>query len=121
MHTLDHIDTALIVEDDYLIVLDIMETLQRLGVASTRVSGTCADGIEAVQNDIQFATLDIKLGDQVCYEVAEKLTAAGVPFIYISGYEPRDHPGLPPAPWVRKPAGERELLAAAELSLAGHT
>jgi len=43
--------------------------------------------VAAKESDYDAAILDINLGDGMAYPVAEILSARGVPFVFITGYE----------------------------------
>lgn len=97
------IENALVVEDDFLLALDVVEALNRIGVDNTEVRPTCVSGAEAARGDIQFATVDIKLADGMCYDVVAELEGRGIPFVYVSGYDPSHHPRLPKRPGSSNP------------------
>ena len=113
MHALSHIDSILIIEDEYFIASELGEFFTGHGVASVAVAPGIAQCLELLERQaLDFATVDISLSDGWCEEVVEELVARSIPFVYVSGYAPNDRPGLPPATWIRKPVNERELLEA---------
>ncbi len=59
---------VLVVEDDYLVAMDIARALERAGAEV-------------------IAILDINLGGEMAFPVADALMARGVPFIFATGYD----------------------------------
>lgn len=80
----------LLVEDDPLIGLDIALTLEDAGA---RILGPCGNAkvtLEAIENlgpsdPLHGAVLDVDLGDHTSEEVARKLMALEIPFVFHSG------------------------------------
>jgi DNA-binding response OmpR family regulator len=78
---------VLVVEDEYLIGADIRGHLESAG-ASTVLVANCAEALRVLQRtEFELAVLDIKLGDETCYPVAEELRRRGMPFIFVTGYD----------------------------------
>ena len=54
------------------------------------VVGACSKVTEALavvtNQDVSAAVLDVNLGDELSYPVADGLVAKGVPFVFITGY-----------------------------------
>ncbi|MFD2647624.1 response regulator [Devosia albogilva] len=113
MHALSHIDSVLIIEDEYFIASELAETFSRHGVPTVEIAAGIAQCLALLeQKAIDFATVDVNLRDGWCEELVEELAARSIPFVYVSGYAPEDRPGLRRAAWIRKPVDEQELLAA---------
>jgi two-component SAPR family response regulator len=78
---------VLVVEDESLVAMMMAETLVELGFD---VVGPCHNTDDAIKSldeaPIGAAILDINLGDELVYPVAEVLTSRGVPFAFITGY-----------------------------------
>lgn len=86
---------VLLVEDSIIIALDTEETLKQLGVERVRTAGRAARALELIaQAAPDFALLDVNLGAESSFEVAQKLRALGVPFAFATGYG--EQSGLPP-------------------------
>lgn len=82
---------VLIVEDNFLIALDTQEMLTELGVASVRTAGTVEEALEMIAAQVpDFCLLDINLGQEKSFGVAERLFALGVRFAFATGYGERD-------------------------------
>jgi DNA-binding response OmpR family regulator len=79
---------VLVVEDDYLVAMDIARALERAGA---EVIGP-APGVEAALDVLERtvpdgAILDINLGGEMAFPVADALMARGIPFIFATGYD----------------------------------
>jgi len=78
--------SVMLVEDSLIIALDAEDILTRLGAELTAVS-TVEAAHDALDGDApDFAVLDINLGDQTSFPVADRLLEMGVPFFFASGY-----------------------------------
>ena len=78
--------SVLLVEDSLIIALDAEDILTRFG-ASIATASTAEAAHDALDDRTpSFAILDINLGDQTSFGIADRLQDAGVPFIFASGY-----------------------------------
>jgi CheY-like chemotaxis protein len=107
---------VLIVEDEALIAMLIEDFLTDLGCVVVEVAGTLARGLEiASDRDLRIdgATLDINLGGEQVFPVADVLRSRGVPFVFATGYGVH---GLIPRyagyPVIAKPFGLEPLREA---------
>ena len=79
--------TILLVEDSLIISLDAEDIIQRLGAAKIVTEATVAGALSSLDSiDFDFAILDINLGDQNSYPVADRLADKGIPFVFATGY-----------------------------------
>jgi len=104
----------LVVEDEFLIALDIVAALENAGLAVAGPASTVSDALTAIQTGpIRGALLDAHLGGESASRIADVLTSRELPFAFVSGY---GRESLPPAhsaaPLVRKPFTDQEILAA---------
>lgn len=78
--------SVLLVEDSLIIALDAEDILQRFGATILTASSVAAahDCLDKAKPD--FAILDINLGDQTSFGIADRLRDMGVPFFFASGY-----------------------------------
>jgi PAS domain S-box-containing protein len=116
---------VLLVEDEALVAMMIQECLAEFGY---QVVGPIATATEAAakarEGHFEAAVLDINLGDGAVYPIADVLTARGVPFVFITGYDADSvEPRFRNVPILQKPI-EREMLkrvfvVAAKASVAG--
>lgn len=77
---------VLLVEDSLIIALDAEDILDRFGASVSTASTPEAAHDYLDGNRVDFAILDINLGDQTSFGVADRLTELGVPFFFASGY-----------------------------------
>jgi two-component sensor histidine kinase len=79
---------VLLVEDEALVAMMIQDCLTEWGHSVIGPIGRASDALQAVKEcDYDAAILDINLGDGMAYPVAEILSARGVPFVFVTGYE----------------------------------
>ncbi len=107
-------DDILIVEDNFIIALDLEETLRKLGVQNVRTTSNVASALAAIKERLPgFALLDVNLGMETSFEAATRLIALGVPFAFMTGYGENAPfpPVLAQVPRVRKPFTQQSLAA----------
>ncbi|MCQ4161118.1 GAF domain-containing protein [Roseomonas sp. GC11] len=78
---------VLLVEDNLLIAMDAEEQLRRLGAEAVEVAASvqaALRSLEQLRPDI--ALLDVHLGRENSFPVADALRARGVPFLFATGY-----------------------------------
>lgn len=78
---------VLLVEDEPLIGLMMTTILTDLGAEVTGPIGSVADAFIAANNQFDAAVLDINVGGQVIYPVADVLCEKGVHVVFVTGYE----------------------------------
>lgn len=103
----------LVVEDEFLIALDIAGALEQGGLVVIGPLASVRDALKTLEREkVDGALLDANLGGEPVGRVADALHARGVPFAFVSGYG-RDQ--LPPqhkgAPLISKPFTGEDLLA----------
>ena len=77
----------LVVEDEVLVALMISEMLDDLGCAVAGSAGSVREALALAQSsDLDGAILDLNLGGESVYPVADVLAAKGVPFVFLTGY-----------------------------------
>ncbi|MBY5716807.1 GAF domain-containing protein [Rhizobium leguminosarum] len=77
---------VLLVENNLIIAMDGEDILRRLGAdVATAPSVTAAMEILAGQS-FDLALLDVNLGDETSFGIADRLAAEGVPFVFATGY-----------------------------------
>ena len=104
--------TALLLEDEPLVAMDVEDTLGSGGfdVVSLR---SCADAKAWLEgNQPAIAVVDVQLADGSCHDVVAKLHQMGVPFIVYSGQDGSAFSETPFAngTWMGKPAQPRDLI-----------
>lgn len=103
--------TMLVVEDEFLIALDIQSALRDIGWIPSHAAGELDRAIElAREAPVQAALLDINLGGDVSFGVAAELRARSIPFAFLTGYEREIVPEeFASVPVLRKPFSREEL------------
>jgi CheY-like chemotaxis protein len=79
----------LVVEDEALIGMLIEDFLSDLGFTVVEVAGTLARGLEvatAAERPIDGAILDVNLGMEKVFPIADVLVDRGIPFVFATGY-----------------------------------
>jgi CheY-like chemotaxis protein len=78
----------LIVEDDYFIASDLAEGLAELGATVLGPSGSVKDALRhiAANGGPDAAVLDINLGREQAFPVADALLVRNIPFLFATGY-----------------------------------
>ena len=77
----------LVVEDEFLIALDIAGVLEQAGLAVIGPAGTVGDALQAIeQEEVHGALLDAHLAGEPVGCIADALKARGIPFAFVSGY-----------------------------------
>jgi CheY-like chemotaxis protein len=79
----------LIVEDEFLIAMNLAEALQDAGSIVLGPVSSVDKAIQKIQSEphIDGAVLDVNLGGVRAYPVADLLIAMNIPFVFTSGYE----------------------------------
>lgn len=114
-----------VLDDEFLIALDIQHILERAGAASVVSVATAAKAIELLGGESRFdvAVLDVKLGDLETdsLDIAALLHSQRTPFVFLTGVPADSVPAekFPNAPIVEKPYDAAALLRAVEQALRG--
>jgi two-component sensor histidine kinase/CheY-like chemotaxis protein len=78
---------VLLVEDEALVGMMMTDLLSHLGFQVLGPYGRTADAIEAIgRHPIDAAVLDINLGEELVYDLAESLVKRGIPIAFVTGY-----------------------------------
>lgn len=108
---------VLVVEDEFLLALDLELVLKRHGWRVLGPAATVGEALLLLETEKpDVALLDVNLRGELVTPVAEELRALGVPFVLASAYSRPDLVAvvLAEAPNVGKPTSERRLLAMLE-------
>lgn len=84
----------LLVEDEYLLALYLSEMLEDMGAEVLGPVASVADALDLIEKapEIDAAILDVNLGGEAVYPVADRLLDRHVPFAFASGYSPEQMP-----------------------------
>lgn len=123
MHDLLSGRRVLVVEDEMLVLMNIEGALADLGCAAVSVAATVDDALALLEAErFDVAMLDVNLGGQPSYGVADALALRSIPFVFSTGYgEHGIEPRFDDRPVLRKPYSDQQLAAAlAHILPAGH-
>jgi DNA-binding response OmpR family regulator len=74
--------SVLIVEDEFLIAMDLQNALERAGFRVVGPVGTVSSAIDLIERDQpETAVLDVNLGTEEVLPVAARLKSLGVPYV----------------------------------------
>ncbi|MDP9840632.1 CheY-like chemotaxis protein [Neorhizobium huautlense] len=83
----------LVVEDEYTLAEEVVGAIADAGMIAIGPAANTKDAIDLVEHqDVDAALLDVNLGDEMVYPLADILTARKIPFVFCTGY---DAPSLP--------------------------
>jgi len=106
-------DHIMIVEDEALVAMALRESLDAMGFSVIGPFNRMSEAIVALRsNHINAAVLDVNLGGQLIYPLADVLAAHRIPFIFVTGYgaEEIEH-RFSSIPVLQKPIEQDELKA----------
>lgn len=111
--------TALVVEDNGFVAVDIERILRTLGFGNIAICPSIASAMRTIQIDKpDFVTVDIALQDGEATALVEYLGDVAIPFIFVTVYPP-ERRVVTDAPWVLKPFQDAELTEAVRVAVAG--
>lgn len=105
---------VLIVEDNLLIAMEVEFMVEDCGCSVAGPAGNVADALQVVsENNLQGAVLDINLGRERVWQVAETLADRAVPFVLATGYGDAEVPAqFKERPVLSKPISRGALAKA---------
>ena len=110
---------VLLVEDEELVALDLVESLNRRGWQIVGPAATLEEAMSLVATGVPLdaAVLDVNLRGRWVHTLAEELARRGVPFVVCTGYELVDPDNkFADAPIIAKPiVGDRVGAALSDL------
>ena len=111
---------VLVVEDEFLIAMDIEAMLRELACEVVGPIGNLASALQAAREETpDVALLDANLGGEPVTAVAEALVARAVPIVFCTGYQVENWCNrYPAAPTLMKPFQLADLRTALERALA---
>ncbi|MCG7363270.1 response regulator [Roseomonas sp. ACRSG] len=106
--------SVLVVEDHFLIAEEMCALVERLGgtvIGPISKVSAALGALETAKPDL--ALLDVNLGGEQVYAVADVLRVAGTPFLFTTGYDSGSiDPRFRDVPQVEKPVSLFTLLTA---------
>lgn len=112
--------TILVVEDEVIIGLGLMATLEMAGFEVIGPAVSVDTALDLLDNhDCALAILDVNLGSGETSEpLAERLNEEGIPFLVTSAYAPEDRAEIfNKGPSFPKPIGARTIVSAVQAAL----
>jgi CheY-like chemotaxis protein len=101
----------LVVEDDFLIAMDIKGAIERLGGKVVGPVGRLQQAQELARREaFDAAILDVKLDGDLTFPLADELMTRGVPIVLATGYDLASLPEkFQHVPHLRKPFHDAEV------------
>src|SRR5215468_8333977 len=75
---------VLLVEDSEYLGELLHDILQDAGVSVVGPARTAAEALDLLHESIDVACLDIQLGLETSFDVADRLEASGIPFLFVT-------------------------------------
>jgi len=102
---------VLIVEDEMIVAWLLEDMLAELGCVVVGPAASVKQALAMIDAaPIEVAVLDVNLNGEMSYPVADALTARGVPFVFVTGYDKeRMLDGYRALPVLQKPFHRSEL------------
>jgi DNA-binding response OmpR family regulator len=114
---------VLILEDEFLIAMDVEQLCRDNGAEDVTILRTLKDFREPADGGPAFdvAIVDLMLGGESTVDFAKRLRERGTPFIFASGYTDFNElrASFPGVVLVGKPYGGEELIAAVTRAAGG--
>jgi CheY-like chemotaxis protein len=114
--------TVLVVEEEFLIALDIQRMLEAREVGQTIFARSPAEAQaqHGHWSSLGLAIVEVRVASPEAIDLTRQLHAAGIPLVLSTGETAlrRGLPDLPGVPVVLKPILEAELASAIDLALA---
>ena len=106
----------LVVEDDYMLARELQQELEDAGTEVLGPVPTVEDALALLAAEVvppDAAILDVNLGGQLAYPLADHLREQGVPFVLATGYDAQSIPAAyANVPRCEKPLDVRRCLRA---------
>jgi CheY-like chemotaxis protein len=111
---------VLVVEDEFLVAMDIQAMLHDLGCEVMGPTGDLESALRIAGEEVlNLALLDVNIGGEPVTAVAEALVARAVPIVFCTGYQAENWCNrYPAAPTLIKPFQPADLRSALERALA---
>ncbi|WP_244530351.1 response regulator [Rhizobium sp. NFR07] len=78
----------LVVEDEYFLADEVRQKLAALGATVVGPVASVRDAMDMIEaSEIDAAILDVHLGDEFVFPVADRLDELDIPFVFATGYD----------------------------------
>ena len=99
----------LLVEDEMLVCMDLEDMLTEFGCVVVGPAARVKQALAIIEREpIDLAMLDINLGRETSYPIAERLAALGIPYFFSTGYSEIE-PAFEDRPRLQKPFSGHQL------------
>jgi two-component SAPR family response regulator len=119
-----HDRAVLVVEDEYLIAMDMAYALEEWGARVVGPLGSQTEALDFLARGdarIDAAVLDVNLGPHTAFDIADKLRELDVPVVFVTGYDASCIPERYRAvARCEKPVDQADLGRALERSMREH-
>ncbi|GAN69053.1 response regulator [Acetobacter orleanensis] len=105
--------SILIVEDQFLIAMDVEQALAEHGLTQVRTVSSVREAMQAIRSKRpDLALLDFNLGEETSADIAQALHEANIPFLFATGHARRSMipTEFQDVPVVRKPYAPATLI-----------
>jgi CheY-like chemotaxis protein len=109
---------VLVVEDNYLLAMDLAQMLERAGAEVIGPVLSVKEAFSALDPPPDIATLDVQLGDETSFLIADELARRGIPFVFATGTADLIPPEHRSRPLCQKPVSSGAILKALTDALA---
>ncbi|WP_260600068.1 response regulator [Sphingomonas endolithica] len=103
---------VLVVEDDFLLGMDLTFALEQAGAEVVGPVMSVEEALNALDPLPDIATLDVRLGDETSFPVADELTQRGIPFLFATGTASMIPDVYRSRPLCQKPVSHAALIKA---------
>ena len=110
---------VLLVEDEPLVAMMMTQMIADLGGEVIGPFGTLGEALEGLPDAIDAALLDVNVGGELVYPLADRLAARGTPITFLTGYDSRSiDTRFAGSSVLTKPIDEPDLVSALNASFA---
>lgn len=113
---------GMVLEDSLIIAMDAAASLEDLGASKVEILSSVPEALRWLDhNAVDFAILDVNLGEEQSLPVARRLHETGVPFVLATGYGSAEElvATYPPCTIVQKPFTSTSLEEALRQAMSG--
>jgi two-component sensor histidine kinase len=103
----------LILEDEPLVAMMMAEFIEDLSGTVIGPFASIREASAGLNGELDAALLDVNVGSELAYPIAEELARLGIPVIFVTGYQANSiDPRFAQAPVLTKPIEQSELAGA---------
>ncbi|WP_375262392.1 response regulator [Palleronia sp.] len=103
---------VLLVEDEMLVCMDLEDMLEQFGCIVVGPAARVKQALDLIEREaLDIAVLDVNLGTERSYPIADRLSARGVPFLLSTGYAEVE-PSYSDRPRLQKPFSDQQFARA---------